>query len=302
MKVIDAHVHLIQTVAGTGERGELRSLGKDGRAMYADGTVIDLIPPFLGGDCVTPETVLSVMDENDVEKAVLLQGNYYGFQNHYTYEAAQKYPDRFLPAAMYDPFSKQKDAIRRHLFEELKIPVVKFEVSVGSGLMCNHDFRLDGPEMADCADYADQLGNVFVIDIGKCGSASWQVPELRRLILAHPHMKFVVCHLLACSRSEKARMEEGVRMLALPNVWFDLAAVTWNCRPDAYPYPVTMDFITAAGRIAGFDRLMFATDLPSACKRDTYAHYIQMFTESPLLTEEQKRLILHDAAQDVYFS
>ena len=25
MKVIDAHVHLIQTVAGTGERGELRS-------------------------------------------------------------------------------------------------------------------------------------------------------------------------------------------------------------------------------------------------------------------------------------
>ena len=49
VKVIDAHVHLIQTVAGTGERGELRSLGKDGRAMYADGTVIDLIPRSSAG-------------------------------------------------------------------------------------------------------------------------------------------------------------------------------------------------------------------------------------------------------------
>lgn len=301
MKIIDAHVHLIQCVAGIGEGGELRSCG-GGRARYANGKEIELIPPELGADQVTPETVLKIMDEHNVEKAVLLQGNYYGFQNLYSWEAMQKYPDRFLAAASYDPFSRDCDGIRKHLFEELKIPVVKFEVSVGSGLMCCHRFRLDDPVMEDAYDYAQEHGQVFVIDIGKCGSESWQVPELRKEILRHPDMKFVVCHLLACSQADRARLEEGLRALALPNVWFDLAAVTHNCRPDVFPYPNTMEYLKLAKQIVGADRLMFATDLPSALKRDTYRHYIEMITDTDVFTAREKEQILHDTAQLVYFA
>lgn len=36
MKVIDAHVHLVQCIAGTGAGGEMRSIG-GGQGMYADG-------------------------------------------------------------------------------------------------------------------------------------------------------------------------------------------------------------------------------------------------------------------------
>ena len=176
MKVIDAHVHLIQCVAGTGSGGELRYCDQgDGMARYANGTLVQRLPKEFGDGRVTPEQVLQIMDENDVEKAVLLQGNYYGFQNLYSYDAMQKYPDRFLAAASYDPFSRDVSGIRKYLFEELKIPVVKFEVSTGSGLMCNHEFRLDGEMMEDCYSYAEQQKQVFVIDIGKCGSESWQV-------------------------------------------------------------------------------------------------------------------------------
>ena len=94
--------------------------------------------PFLVG-------FLMFMDENEVEKAVLLQGNYIGFQNLYSYEAVRKYPDRFLSAASYDPYSRNKDAIVRHLFEELRIPIVKFEVSTGSGLMSSKPSTLKEP-------------------------------------------------------------------------------------------------------------------------------------------------------------
>lgn len=301
MKVIDAHVHLIQTVAGTGSGGELRSCG-GGMARYANGNVIQLIPEELGGDQVTPETVLKIMDENQVEKAVLLQGNYYGFQNLYSYDAMKKYPDRFIAAASYDPYSKDVDGIRKYLFEELNIPIVKFEVSTGSGLMCNHTFQLDGDMMEDAYSYAEAHRQVFVVDIGKCGSESWQVPQLRKAILRHPGMKFVVCHLLACGQKDEGALREGLELMKLPNVWFDLAAVTHNCRPDTFPYPKSMEFLKIAKNIVGADRLMFATDLPSALKRDTYGHYIRMLTDTDVFTAREKEWILHDTAQEVYFT
>ena len=75
MKIIDAHVHLVQYICGFGSRGELRAIGA-GKARYADGSVISLIPPELGEYDVTPEKVIALMDQEKVEKAVILQGNY----------------------------------------------------------------------------------------------------------------------------------------------------------------------------------------------------------------------------------
>ena len=63
-----------------------------GYASYADGTIFQMIPECLGEYDVTPEAVLKVMDEAGVSKAVMLQGNFLGPQNLYTYEAAKKYP------------------------------------------------------------------------------------------------------------------------------------------------------------------------------------------------------------------
>mgnify|MGYP000662361051 CR=1 FL=1 len=76
---------------------------------------------------------------------------------------------------------------------------------------------------------------MFVIDIGKCGSESWQTDRLLNVIKEHTGMKFVVCHLLAVSMRDEDKLVEGLKKLALPNVWFDLAALPHNCGPDAYP-------------------------------------------------------------------
>ena len=224
MKIIDAHVHLVQCIAGTGAAGELRSCG-GGRGMYADGSVCQLLPPDWHSDQATPERILQVMDEHSVERAVLLQGGYLGFQNLYSWQAQQKWPERFLAAGAYDPYSRGRDGIVRHLFEELGMRVVKFEVSTGSGLMAAHPvFALDGDVMEREAAFADAHGLVFVIDIGKLGSPSSQIGALRRLIRRHAGMKFVVCHLLAPKQSELEAMAEGLAALAGPNVWFDLAS------------------------------------------------------------------------------
>ena len=301
MRVIDAHVHLVQCIAGTGAGGEMRSIG-GGRGMYADGSVCQVIPEEWNSDQATPERILQVMDAHEVERAVLLQGGYLGFQNQYSYDAQQKYPGRFLAAAAYDPCSRNRDAIVHHLFEELGIRVVKFEVSTGSGLMAYRPvFALDGEMMEREAAFAEQHGLVFVIDIGKLGSPSSQITALRNLILHHPKMKFVVCHLLAPKQTELHAMQAGLEQLRLPNVWFDLASLQHNVRPDEPPFPVTRQFIHCAIQTVGADRLMFGTDTPSNLCKFRYQDMVDTIAQDPALADEQKQLILYENAKTVFW-
>ena len=301
MKIIDAHAHVVQCIAGTGSQGELRPCG-GGRAVYATGNSFQILPPEFGEYDAPPEALLRVMDAHGVEKAVLLQGNYFGFQNLYTWEAAQKYPDRFAPAAAYDPFSAQADRIRAHLFDELGFRIVKFEVSSGSGLMANHPpVDLDGEVMHAAYRHAADRGLVFVIDIGKPRSVSWQVDALSRAIARYPEMRFVVCHLLSPQLGDGELLKRSLGRLALPNVWFDLAALCLNTKPESFPYPAARDYVRTAVDLVGADRLLWGSDMPSAMTRDSYQHFIDFIAQHPGLSDEDKRKIFYDNAEKLFF-
>ena len=303
MKIIDAHVHLAQCIAGFGAEGELRACG-GGKAIYASGSVINMIPPELGEYDVTPEKVLELMDKHDVEKAVLLQGNYIGFQNQYVYNAMQKYPDRFIAACTYDPFCVKVEEIRKHLFEEQGFRIVKFEVSNGSGLMSYHPpVKLNGSVMDEVFSHANDHKLVTVVDIGRQRNCCFQVDELREEILKYPDMKFVVCHLLAPQgEKDEPGMIEGLKKLNLPNVWWDMAALASNQRPETYPYPTAVRYLKIAKEILGADRIMFGSDLPSTVCRDSYEHLLNYALLSDAFTEEEKKDVFYRTAEKIYFS
>ena len=302
MKIIDAHAHIVQCIAGFGSQGELSSCG-NGKAVYASGQIIDMIPPQLGEVDVTPEKVIELMDAHGVEKAVLLQGNYFGFQNEYTWQAMQRYPDRFTGAATYDPFCVNKDKIRTHLFDELGFKLLKFEVSNGSGLMSYHPpLPLDGEVMDETYSYANDKGLVFIIDIGRAGNPCWQIENLRNAVLRYPDMKFVVCHLLAPLQKDESVFVEGLKRLALPNVWFDLAALPANQKPETYPYEHARHYLRLGKEIVGADRMMFGSDLPSTLCRDTYEHLVDYLSKSDVFTDAEKEMIFYDTAQKLYFA
>ena len=200
---------------------------------------------------------------------------------------------------MYNSF---RDKIVQHLFEDLALRVVKFEVSTGSGLMANHPvFSLDGAMLERELSFAEEHRLVVVIDIGKLGSPSSQIDALRRAVLRHPKVKFVVCHLLAPKQSELSLMAAGLDALHLPNVWFDLASLQHNVRPDAAPYPVTRAFIHKAIEIVGAERLLFGTDLPSNLCKFSYADMVNTIAEDTVLAEEQRQCILYNNALDVFW-
>jgi len=82
MAYIDAHAHIFEQLCGFGADGELRAMPK-GKAVWATGEVIDLIPSSYGDTSFPAERFLDVMDAHFIEKVVLLQGGFLGFANHY---------------------------------------------------------------------------------------------------------------------------------------------------------------------------------------------------------------------------
>ncbi len=301
MKIIDAHAHIAQYIAGFTSRGELRAAG-GGKAVYATGEVFQMFPPEMGDIGVTPEALLKVMDENNVEKAVLLQGNFLGFQNEYTYQAIKKYPARFTGAATYDPFCIKAEELKRRLFEELGFKAVKFELSNGSGLMANRPpVYLDGKIINDCFAYAGEKGLTVVLDIGRPRNACWQVDALSSAIKKYPHVTFVICHLLAPQREDNELLKSALQKLVAPNIYFDISSLAHNQQPESYPYPTAIKHLKVAKEAVGADKLMFGTDMPMNLTHDSYAHLKDYVIDSGIFTQNELSDIFYNTAQKVYF-
>ena len=301
IKIIDAHAHVVQCIAGFTSRGELRAAGS-GMARYADGTAFKMIPDGMGETCVTPESLLSVMDENGVEKAVLLQGQFFGFQNEYTADAVKKYPSRFVGAGSYDPFCVNVEAVKRRLFDELGFKIVKFELSNGSGLMAYHPpVQVDGEVMYKEFAYAADKGLTVTVDVGRPRNVCWQIDALARAVRDFPQVNFVICHLLAPQREDNALLGEALSKLVRQNVWFDISALAANQKPEVYPYPSAVKHLLTAKKTVGADRLMFGSDMPGCLCRDSYENLVNYITESGLFDDVELEKVFYSTALKVYF-
>lgn len=302
MKKIDVHMHLIKNICGIGAKGELSPIG-DGKAIYATGDIVTLIPSFLGEYDCNPEKVLKLMDANHIEKAVLLQGNYLGFQNLYTIDAANKYPDRFIAAATLDPFFREKEKIYKHLFDDLGTKVIKMEVSNTSGLMANHPtIDLNGVEMNYLYAESAKRNLIFVIDIGRYGNDCYQIDAMRDVFLKYKEMKFVVCHLTGVKLNQMTILEENLYKFKLSNVYFDLASLPNQTKEDGYPFKTARSYIKKAIEIVGSDRLMWGSDCPQACCHVNYEEMISYIENFDEITELDKENIFYNTANSVFFN
>lgn len=300
MKLIDAHTHIFEQLCGFGTRGELRPMG-NGKARWANGDEIEMIPPGLGDRSFTAETLAALLRENDVERAVLLQGSFYGFQNEYTLESARAFPDLFVPAATCDPFCKgAKELLHRFIYEQ-GFQIIKFETSSGGGLMSYHgDFRIDGEVFHELFAMIAGAGATLVLDIGSPGMPSFQPDAVANVARRYPNMKILVCHLLAPVLGDHKPLEEGLHLLSLPNVWFDLAAVPWNVHPEVYPYPTGQEYVKIAKEIVGTEKLVWGTDAPSPLTRESYRNLWRYLYEGDIFTDQEFERVIYKNAKDVY--
>ncbi len=299
MKFIDSHIHISKYINGFGSKGELIPIG-NGIVQYSDGTTFRIIPEGMGDYGFSLEKAIEILDENNVSKAVILQGNYLGYQNLYAYEAMKKYPLRIKAAATFDPFSCEREAIVNHLFNELQFKIIKLECSQGSGFMANHKFSLDCEEMEYIYKLAEDKGLTIVIDIGRPGSRSYQVDILSKIVRKYSKVTFVICHLMAHQMGQMDLLKENLKKFMLDNVYFDLASVINNTKEE-YPYSVALSYIREAINIVGSNHIMWGTDMPSGIKVNSYRQNISYILNSDLFNENEKEDIFYNTANKVYF-
>lgn len=303
MKKIDAHLHLAKVLAGYCRRGELRAIG-GGKAAWGNGEEFQLLPTNgdYGEDSFTAEQALKIMDRNDVERAVLMNGSMYGFQNLYHAELLKKYPDRFCPSCTIDPFMTGYMQKMERDFGELGFRLAKFEVSCGGGLMGCHDpFDLSGERMMAIYKLVEQHKGVVALDVGDIDMESHQVSALARIADRCPDLKLVVCHLLAPARAKTKEWRAELELLSQANIWFDIAAMPKIMASDVYPYPETHDYLAQAKSIVGAKKLMWGTDAPYAATNDSYEHLTDYLQKGGAFTAEELEDVYYNNAKLVYF-
>lgn len=303
MKKIDAHLHVAEIIAGYCRRGELRAIGQ-GKAMWGNGEVFQLIPEEYGNCWNFPaEKALELMDQNEVERAVLMHGSMYGFQNQYHYRLMKEYPDRFCPSCTVDPYMTNHLETVRYYLEELGFHLVKFEISSGGGLMGCHDpFPLDCERMMKIYEIIEKNHGVVAMDVGDLTMPSHQPEALANIADSFPGLKLVVCHLLAPMEGREAEWKKSLELLRKDNVWFDLAALPKIVETDIYPYPKVHGIIREAKDLLGADRLLWGTDAPFAAVSDSYEHLTDYLEKQEIFTEEELEGFYYKNAYRVYFS
>ena len=164
-RIIDAHAHIYEILKGYGAKGEFRPLG-GGRGLWATGKVEQFFPAEYGDTGFYAETLIKLMDEAGVDRAVLLQGGNYGFHNDYMAEAAAKYPDRLTAVGAIDPYALYAEDIFDNLVSRYNFTALKFEISSEWGLSGFHrELKLtDEFVIFIMARYTKSKGLPFLLD------------------------------------------------------------------------------------------------------------------------------------------
>ena len=304
--IIDAHAHIFPAVQGSTGMGPTRGLGY-GRIAVGD-EEIQLLPPYNETTVFTPEMLLANMDWAGVTKAVLLQGPFYGGCNSYVLEALDRYPDRLVGAAYFDPWGSDSRQEFETIIASAKFRVVKLECSEATGLCGLHpNARLDMPEIAWLWTELEYRGLVLTLDLGAIGSRSYQTGAVRTIAEGHPDLRIVIAHLGQPNPSAEADAErwglwqEQIDLGQLTNVWFDTAALPAYLPDEDFPYPTAERYLRLALERIGPSKILWGTDLPGLLRHLNYPQLVRLaklHTQS--LSFDKQAMILGENAMRVY--
>ena len=279
--IVDSHVHIFEAIDGRIGSGPTRGIGY-GAAQVA-GELVQVMPPLNSRTEHTASMLIAHMDWTGIDRAVLLQGPYYGVCNAYVNEAAGAYPDRLTAAAHFDPWADGGPAALARTLDGTGLGVLKTEFSVPTGLSGLHPgARLDDRSLAWLWGQLERRGLVWTVDLGQIGSASYQTEAVGRIAREHPQLRIVIAHLgqpSAAAMSDLGRWrqwQDQIDLGRLDNVWFDTAALPHYFLAEGMPYPGAARCVREAIDRIGPDKIMWGTDIPGLFRCLTYLQMLEL--------------------------
>lgn len=254
--------------------------------------------PWTQGGAAEPasaEMLLKLMDDNGVDKTVLIQPICYAFDNSYVLDCVKRWPDRFSAVARIDP-------------EDVDAPLAleKVAASGAVGVRFGPVQRLwwETSLMGEILDKASSLGLPVLLFLGKGGgnTLDWVAPIIRR----HPQTQFVIDHMGDVAPSDERQVTALLALAELSNVYVKVSH-TWAIGTEReYPWA---DGLALARRVVsafGTKRSMFATDWP-VCTRPvwpgggaTYDQVVRLAQEE--LLDSKSGELLGGTASALFFS
>ena len=295
MKIIDAHAHIYERLTGFGPRGEARAIG-NARVVWATGEVEQFLKPEHGDKSFLAETLIQLMDEGGIDKAVILQGSNYGFQNDYIAEAVRAYPSRFVGAGSFDPYAYYADEIYQNLTQSLRFQNLKFELSQHYGLAGYHpELKIDGAIFDRYFSMAEESGITVTLDTGVFGTSGYQIAGILQIIKRHPSLKLVIAHSLFPASDERdAQRLETIKQLAGENVYFDIANV------QSFKDPNRLVYFRSVMDLVGADHMMWGTDCPGVFIRHSYHELVDNICASGNFSQQEMSRLMYETAYQVY--
>lgn len=308
--IIDAHVHICPEFCGyiaAGDDPRNLTLGQD----KVGNTALEVIPTVRKKQTAfTPEMLIAHMDCAGVDKAVILQGPFYGELNDYVAGAVYDYPNRLAGMACYDPWSCNANSYFEEQIAGMNFTGLKLECSVSSGYCGIHpDAKLDDTTLAWLWKSLEQSGMVLILDLGAPGTISYQTRAVRQIAQRHANLKIVIAHLAQPSPAVEANPElwrlwkEQIELGKLPNVWFDTASLPAYVSYERYPYPTINKYLHHVIDRIGAEKVMWGTDIPGLLTHATYPQLVVLAgLHTVFLSAPEQKMILGGNALKLFFN
>ena len=290
--IIDAHAHIYEILKGYGAKGEFRPLG-GGKGVWATGYIEQFFPAEYGDTGFHAETLIRLMDESDIDHAVLLQGGNYGFHNDYMAEAARKYPNRLTAVGAIDPYALYAEKIFDNLITKYGFKALKFEISTEWGLSGIHqDLKMCDESFAKLLKKANEIGLTIAFDMGTRKMSSFDFSAFKELTDTYKNVLFVMTHCFFPSNDGKNEERlDFARRLTADNCVMDFANIDIIGQAT---------YLKNLKKIIGVERMLWGTDVPGVLLRSSYRELVDRVRESGIFTKSEIPLVMGENAKRVY--
>ncbi|MFI4852509.1 MAG: amidohydrolase family protein [Gimesia chilikensis] len=251
--------------------------------------VADMQPPSF-----TAEELQAEMMPVGVNRVVLIQMSFYGFDNSYMLDCMAKYPGMFSGVAVID---QKGDNPTPKMLNLKKKGVRGFRIAPKTKKV---DEWLDGACMEEMWTTGAKEGMAMCCLMNPNG-----LPALDKMCQKHRDTTVVIDHLARIGVTGKIETEEVdalCKMAKHPNVYVKVSAF-YALGKKQMPYHDLAPLIKKVYQAFGAKRLMWATDCPYQVQGPhTYKASIDLIKNGlPFLSDDDKSWILEKTAEHVFF-
>ena len=269
MKIINAHVHMIEQKKAFGNR----KISK----IHPGQTIFKNLDDTLA--LLNPEVLLSQMDEAGISKSVLFacEAPIIYASNDYVASLCKKYPERLIGFASVDP--KRKDAVKiiEKAIKQLGLRGIKFHPPL-------QNFYPNEKNIFPIYEKATKLNIPVVFHIGSTPFGSLcRLDQANPILIDEiackfPDLKIILTHLGTLWHNEAFMVTEKN-----PNVFIDTSA---------YLYEIEQLLTEETVERIGQDKIIFGTDYPTpfAGKTHRMVDFVECINKLKLSKEIKEKI------------